>query len=391
MINLDLHRTAHPQQKIYIDEMEFIPVNSPDLSGNERKYLIECIESGWISSEGPFVKKFEDAYAKFVGRTYAIAVSNGTAAIDIAISSLGIQEGDEVIVPAFTIISCINQILRVGATPIFVDADQNTWNMNVDLVESLITTKTKAIMVVHTYGLPVDMDPISSLARKYGLHIIEDAAEAHGLTYRHKLCGSFGTISTMSFYANKHLTTGEGGMITTDSMELAQRCRSLRNLCFQPEARFIHEEIGWNYRMTSMQAALGLAQLERTSEILATKKKMGHSYNLAFRNSELFQLPIESTDYAENNYWVYGLVSKCPSRLSGLQARKLLEVNGVGTRPFFYPLCDQPVLKRYGIDSEGLCPVARNLYENGFYLPSGTALTEAQIQQIIGKVLNVFH
>ena len=309
-IKLDLHQTPLSWPTLRFNKMEFIPVNSPDLSGSERKYLLECIDSGWISSEGPFVKKFEDAYARYVGRTYAVAVSNGTAAIDIAISSLNIKEGDEVIVPAFTIISCINQILRVGAIPIFVDADQKTWTMNVDQIEKLITAKTKAIMVVHTYGLPVDMNPIFGLAERYGLFIVEDAAEAHGLKYRNKLCGSFGTISTMSFYANKHLTTGEGGMITTDSEQIAERCRSLRNLCFQSEARFIHEEIGWNYRMTSMQAALGLAQLERTSEILEIKKLMGHSYNKAFQNLETFQLPAQITDYAENHYWVYGLVSK---------------------------------------------------------------------------------
>lgn len=370
--------------------MEYIPLNSPNLSGNERKYLLECIETGWVSSEGPFIEKFEHSYAKYVGRTHAIAVSSGTAAIDIAVSSLKIGEGDEVIVPSFSIISCINQILRVGAIPIFVDADQKTWNMNVDQVGELITAKTRAIMVVHTYGLPTDMDPIISLAEKYELQIIEDAAEAHGLVYRNKLCGSFGTISTMSFYANKHLTTGEGGMITTDDKGLAERCRSLRNLCFQPDARFIHEELGWNYRMTSMQAALGLAQLERTSEILQIKKLMGNSYNMAFQNLNSFQLPIKTTDYAENQYWVYGLVSKLPSQLSGSQARKLLESNGVGTRPFFYPLCDQPVLSRYGIKSEGSCPVARYLYENGFYLPSGTAITTSQIQQVIERVNNVF-
>lgn len=210
----------------------FIPVNDPLLNGNEKKYLIECIETGWISSEGPFISRFEEEYAARVGRKHGIAVTNGTAALDAAVDALGVGPGDEVIVPAFTIISCITQIVRCGAIPVLVDSDPLSWNMDVNQIEAKITNKTKAIMVVHIYGLPVDLNPILEIAERYGLKIIEDAAEMHGQTYRDKACGSFGDISTFSFYPNKHLTTGEGGMIVTDDDDLAATCRSLRNLCF---------------------------------------------------------------------------------------------------------------------------------------------------------------
>jgi perosamine synthetase len=238
-----------------------IPVNEPLLDGNEEKYLIECIRSGWISSEGPFVQEFENRFAATVGRKHGIAVCNGSAALDASVAALGIGPGDEVIMPAFTIISCAAAIIRQGATPVLVDADPITWNMDVNQIETRITSKTRAIMVVHIYGLPTDMAPILLLADKHGLKIIEDAAEAHGQNYQNRPCGSFGDVSTFSFYPNKHVTTGEGGMILTDSEQLAERCRSLRNLCFQPGKRFVHEELGWNFRMSNLQAALGVAQL----------------------------------------------------------------------------------------------------------------------------------
>jgi perosamine synthetase len=209
---------------------EFIPVNEPLIDGKEKQYLIECIESGWISSEGPFITEFEKKFASRMNRKHGIAVTNGTAAIDASVEALGIGPGDEVILPAFTIISCILQIIRSGAKPVLVDSDPTTWNMDINQIESKITARTKAIMVVHIYGLPVDLDQILQLAKKYRLKVIEDAAEMHGQTYKGNPCGSFGDISTFSFYPNKHLTTGEGGMILTDSDELAESCRSLRYL-----------------------------------------------------------------------------------------------------------------------------------------------------------------
>jgi perosamine synthetase len=245
---------------------DFIPVNVPLLNGNERKYLNECIDSGWISSEGPFVKKFEDEFAKLVNKKYAISVTSGSSALEAAISALDLNEGDEVILPTFTIISCVTPLIRLGVVPVFIDSNVDTWNMDVSQIEDKITSKTKAIMAVHIFGLPVDMDPLIKLSKEYGLLIIEDAAQAIGLEYKGRPCGSFGDISTFSFYSNKLITSGEGGMIVTDNEELAERCRSLRNLCFQPAKRFVHDEMGWNFRMTNLQAAVGLAQLERLSE-----------------------------------------------------------------------------------------------------------------------------
>ena len=359
---------------------DFISVNEPLLNGNEKKYLLECIETGWISSEGLFIKEFEQKFAAIVGRKHGIAVTNGTAAIDAAVDALGIGKGDEVIMPTFTIISCITQIVRCGAIPVLVDSDPLTWNMDVTQIEAKITSRTKAIMVVHIYGLPVDMDPVLDIAKRHGLKIIEDAAEMHGQTYRGKPCGSFGDISTFSFYPNKHITTGEGGMIVTDDDELAETCRSLRNLCFQPHKRFVHERLGWNLRMTNMQAALGLAQLERLDEFIVRKRMMGKQYTELLQDLPGVQLPLAHTDYADNIYWVYGLILDDAFSFDAEEAMKRLAVKGIGSRPFFYPLHQQPVLQRMGLFDGEDYPVAKRLYRNGFYIPSGMALNKVQIE-----------
>jgi perosamine synthetase len=280
--------------------MKSIPVNEPLLDGNEKKYLLECIETGWISSEGAFVNQFEEQFAAKVGRKYGVAVSNGTAALDLAVVALKIGKGDEVILPTFTIISCAAAIVRSGAVPVVVDCDPITWNMDVSQIETKITSKTKAIMIVHIYGLPVDLDPLLAIAHKYGLKIIEDAAEMHGQTYKDLPCGSFGDISTFSFYPNKHITTGEGGMLVTDNAQIAEHCRSLRNLCFQPQKRFVHEELGWNFRMTNLQAAIGVAQLERIDEFVVRKRAMGGKYTELLANIPGLQLPLAKTEYANN-------------------------------------------------------------------------------------------
>lgn len=360
-----------------------IPVNTPLLDGNERRYLLECIDTGWISSEGPFITRFEEEFSAKVQRQYGIAVCNGTAAIDAAIEALGIGAGDEVILPAFTIISCITQIVRAGATPILVDSDPLTWNMKVQDIADRITSRTRAIMVVHIYGLPVDMDPLLALASEHGIAVIEDAAEMHGQTYRNKPCGSFGDISTFSFYPNKHVTTGEGGMIVTNSERLASECRSLRNLCFQPERRFVHERLGWNLRMTNMQAAIGLAQLERLDEFVSRKRRMGARYQEGLRSLASVQLPMERTDYADNCYWVFGIVLDDASGMDARTAMRRLAEKGIGTRPFFCPMHEQPVLLRNGFFEHDRHPVASRLYRQGFYIPSGMALTDSDIDQVI--------
>ncbi|MBF0204873.1 MAG: DegT/DnrJ/EryC1/StrS family aminotransferase [Desulfamplus sp.] len=366
-----------------------IPVNEPLLNGNEKKYLAECIDSGWISSEGPFVKKFESSFAQRVGRRHGIAVSNGTAALDIAVESLGIGAGDEVIMPAFTIISCIGQIIRSGAKPVLVDSDAGTWNMDINQIEAAITSKTKAIMVVHIFGLPVDIDPVLQLAEKYNLKIIEDASQMHGQLYKGKPCGSFGDISTFSFYPNKHITTGEGGMVLTDDDLLAETCQSLRNLCFQPDKRFVHERLGWNYRMTNLQAALGSAQLERLDEFVRIKRNMGKRYSELLNHIDGLQLPLAKTDYADNIYWVYGLVLGKNSGLDALQAMKRLGEKGIGCRPFFCPMHQQPILKKMGLFKGESYPEAERLYKQGFYIPSGMALTEEQMIQVSNAVKDI--
>ena len=305
--------------------MEPIPVNEPCLDGTERQYLIECIETGWISSEGPFVKRFEEEFAMKVGRQYGIAVSSGSAALDVAVAALQIGVGDEVILPSFTIISCASAIVRGGAVPVVVDCCPHTWNMDVSQIESKITSNTKAILVVHIYGLPVDMDPVIALAKKHSLHIIEDAAEAHGQTYKGLPCGSFGTLSIFSFYSNKHITTGEGGMIVTNDESLAEHSRSLRNLCFQPHQRFVHEEWGWNYRMSNLQAALGVAQMERLEEFVQRKRHIGERYSKLLSEVGSLELPVKKTDYAENIYWVFGVVLKDDVPFEAKEAMRVKE------------------------------------------------------------------
>lgn len=367
-----------------------IPVNEPLLDGNEKKYLMECIDTGWISSEGPFIKRFEDVFAQRLGRRHAVAVANGTAALDIAVEALNIGPGDEVILPAFTIISCIGQIIRSGATPVLVDSDPLTLNLDVEQVEAKITSRTKAIMVVHIYGLPVDMDPLFDLASRHGLKIIEDAAQMHGQTYKSRPCGSLGDISTFSFYPNKHITTGEGGMVVTDDDDIAEQARSLRNLCFQPAKRFVHERLGWNYRMTNMQAALGLAQLERLDEFVVRKREMGRCYNELLEGLPGVQLPLVRTAYADNIYWVFGLVLDDSRGFDAAEAIKRLSAKGIGTRPFFYPLHMQPVFRNQGLFAEEYYPVAEMLGQYGFYIPSGLALNSVQIQKVARAVQEVF-
>lgn len=367
-----------------------IPVNTPLVDGNERRYLIDCIESGWISSEGPYVARFEDAMAAQAGRREGIAVCNGTAALDVAVEALGIGPGDEVILPAFTIISCVHQVIRAGAIPVLVDSDPVTWTMDVSQVEARITERTKAIMAVHIYGLPVDMDPLLAIAERHGLEIIEDAAEAHGLRYKDRLCGSFGALGTFSFYPNKHVTTGEGGMVVTDDPELAATCRSLRNLCFQSDARFVHERLGWNYRMTNMQAALGLAQIERLGATLARKRRMGALYDELLDGLDGVQRPAPATTYAENGYWVYGLVLDDDAGFDAAEAMRQLGARGIGTRPFFHPLHLQPVLRRRGLFADEHYPVAVGLRERGFYIPSGVGLTDSETEEVAEAVRGLF-
>lgn len=369
--------------------MSYIPVNEPLLNGNEKKYLCECIDTGWISSEGPFVKEFEQKMSATVGRKYGVAVSNGTAALEVAVQALGIGSGDEVIMPAFTIISCAMAVTKVGAIPVLVDSDIYTWNMNVDEVESKITSRTKAIMMVHLYGLPVEVDAVLALAKKYHLKVIEDAAEMHGQTYRGRPCGSFGNISTFSFYPNKHITTGEGGMVVTDDEQLAERCKMLRNLCFRKDVRYVHDEISDNYRFTNLQAAVGLAQLERLGEFIEKKRKIGKYYTEELRDIKGLTLPVEKAEYADNIYWVYGIVLNKDMKVNNRDVQKLLEEEGIGSRAFFWCIHEQPVYQKQGMFKGEIYPKAEYLARKGFYIPSGLALTEEKMERVVMGVKNV--
>lgn len=367
--------------------MSFIPVNEPLLNGNEKKYLCECIDTGWISSEGPFVTRLEEGVAEYAGRKYGIAVCNGSVALDLCVEALRVEAGDEVIMPAFTIISCAAALVRKGVKPVLVDALPDTWNMDVSQIEAKITKKTKAIMVVHIYGLPVDMDPVLELADKYGLYVIEDGAEAHGLLYKGRKCGSFGTISAMSFYPNKHITTGEGGMVLTDDEEIADRCRLFRNLCHKPGHRFVHEELGYNFRMSNIQAAVGVAQLEKIDEHLQMKRALGEHYTSLCSDLKHMQTPVMDTEYAHNTYWVFGLLMNKEAKMSAEEAMKFLASKEIGCRPFFYPMHLQPVFRKMGLFEGESYPVSEHLYDKGFYVPSGIGVTAEQ-REYISSVLH---
>lgn len=369
--------------------MRKVFVNEPVLNGNEKKYIDECIDTNWISFEGPFVKRFEEGMAKLTNRSYGIAVSNGSVALDTAVIALKLGAGDEVIMPDFTIISCAAPLVRAGAKPVLIDADPLTWNMKVEDIEAKITKRTKAIVVVHIYGLPVDMDPVLALAEKYHLAVIEDAAEMHGQTYRGKPCGSFGTISTFSFYPNKHITCGEGGMVLTNDEELAERCRLARNLFFSPKKRYVHEELGYNFRMTNLQAAIGCAQLERIDETVEKKRHIGHLYNELLKDVDGVQKPVEKTEYADNIYWVYGLVLEDQIKADADEVMKRLGDEGIGCRGFFWGMHEQPVFQKMHLFDGERYPVSERLARRGFYIPSGLNLTDDDQQYVVEKLKKV--
>ncbi len=362
-----------------------VPVNTPLLGGREKEYLMNCIETGWISSEGPFVEEFEDKFSQYIGREYGISCSNGSAALDIAVAALELTKGDEVILPTFTIISPALSIVRAGATPILVDIDPKSWNMDVSKIEEKITSKTKAIIIVHIYGLPIDIDPVLQICKKYNLKLIEDAAEMHGQTYNGVKCGNFGDISIFSFYPNKHITTGEGGMLLTNDVQLAERCKKLRNLAFEPGGRrFVHNELGWNYRMTNLQAALGLAQLEKIEFHIEKKRHIGRLYDAELRGINGFQLPLKQTEYAENIYWVYGMVAESEIILANLLEH--LSSKQIGTRPFFWCMHEQPVFQNMGLFTDQSFPFSENIARRGFYVPSGLGLEDEEVRYVCSTI-----
>lgn len=366
--------------------MDFIPVSTPSLSQSDEEAVARAIRDGWISSEGPQVREFESRFAELVKRKHGVGVSNGSAALDLALETLGIGVGDEVILPSFTIVSCLNHILRSGATPVFVDSMPNTWNVNVASVRESITSRTKAIIVVHIYGLPADVDEICQIASQHGIAVIEDSAEAHGQQLEGQPLGSWGDLSTFSFYSNKLITTGEGGMVLTDDDVYAERLRGLRNLSFSPDQRFVHHTIGWNYRLTAMQAALGLSQLDRFQALLHHKKEIGQHYQELLKDVEEISLPLAEYRGSDNVYWVFGVVLREGVTLSARDVMRRLHEDGIGTRPFFFPLHRQPVLETFGHKAQPFLPVAENLGERGFYIPNGADSTPEIRERVVAKL-----
>ena len=370
---------------------KFIPVNIPKIFKNEKRFVNQALRTNWISSEGPFVKKFEKNFSIYNKKKFGVAVSNGTAALEIAIKSLNLKKGSEVIIPAFSIISTANAVIKNKLKPILVDCDLETWNMRSDETLKKITKKTKAIIITHIYGLPVDLKKILQIAKKKNIIIIEDTAEVIGLKYKNKICGSFGDLSTFSFYANKHITTGEGGMICTNSKKYYEKCKSLRNLSFSKSFydRFNHDDIGWNYRMSNLQAALGCGQLKNINWIIKRKREIGNKYYSKLKNKDNIILQKNMISYAKNIYWVFGILIKKNSKISRNKIMKMLLKKNIETRPFFLPMNKQKIFKKMKLFNKIKAPNSEYLSKNGFYLPSGLGITNKQIDFVIKNLLKI--
>jgi len=366
-----------------------VPVSKPLFSELEKKYVLDALEKGDISGfKGQYIKKFEDQFATFCGVKHAVTVSSGTTALHLALAVLGIKSDDEVLVSSLTNMATFFAVLYQNAKPIPVDCELETLNIDPLLVEEKITDKTKAIIVVHLYGHPVDMDPILALAKKYNLYVIEDAAEAHGAEYKGRKVGSLGDIGCFSFYANKIVTTGEGGMITTNNPELADKARSLKALAFGKENKFMHQDVGYNYRLTNLQSALGCAQMDKIDLIIKKKRQMAEYYLKNLAGIEGLQLPVEK-DYAFNVYWMFNLV--LTGKLMGKRKEIMsqLEEKGVEVRDDFVPFNDQEIFIKSDLTQHEDCPLATQIGKNGFYIPSGTDISEEEQNYVIEQIKEV--
>ena len=362
------------------------PVAETRLIGNERQYLNECIDTNWISSRGPFVERFEAAFAAECGVGHAVACANGTVALHLAIAALGIGPGDEVIVPTFTMIATANAVRYTGATVRLVDAEPEYFNIDADRIVAAITPSTKAIVVVHVYGHPARMEAILEIARRYDLIVIEDAAEAHGAELNGRRAGGFGRVSAFSFYANKIITTGEGGMVCTDDPDLAALARKLRDHAFSSERHFWHEYLGFNYRMTNLQAAVGLAQVERLDQIVDARRKLAGWYAARLGRLPGVRTPKEAP-HARNVFWMYGVRLEPEFGLTRDQLREALGRRGIETRTFFIPIHLQPIYCE-AFRGEAF-PVADQLCGDGLYLPTSEALDEADVDWICAQIAEI--
>lgn len=363
---------------------KFIPVAEPSITQKEIDYVMDAVKSGWVSSIGEYISRFEQSFAEYIGVKYALTTSNGTTALHLALVSLGIKEGDEVIIPDLTFVATANAVAYTGAKPVMADVDPETWCIDPEDVKKKITPKTKAIIPVHLYGHPANMDPIMEIAEEYNLFVIEDCAEAHGAEYKGRKVGSIGNCGVFSFYGNKIITTGEGGMITTNDENLYQKAKHLRDHAMSKEKRYWHTEIGFNYRMTNIQAALGLAQLERIEEIIQKKRQIFTWYKEGLKNLEGIRLNPEK-EWARNVFWMVCFVSEVFDEIKRDEFMKKLRGQGIDTRPFFYPCSLMPMYKKDGL----INPVSYEIYKKGLNLPSGYNLKEEEVEFICRNIQNI--
>jgi len=365
-----------------------IRVCEPLLDGKEEQYVVDCLKTNWISSQGKYIGQFEQEFARYCGMRYGVSTTSGTTALHLALVSLGIGRGDEVIVPAFTMVASVFAILYTGAKPVLVDCEPETWNMDVTQIEEKVTANTRAIMPVHIYGHPCDMDPILEIARKHRLYVIEDAAEAHGAEYKGKKVGGIGDIGCFSFYANKIITTGEGGMLITNKEEIAERARRLKDQAYFPGRRFLHSELGFNYRMTNIQAAIGLAQLERIEELVERRRRNARLYNELLKEVNGIRLPSQKS-WAKNVYWMYCILVEDEFGTSRDELQMKLNQQGIETRPFFVPMHQQPCFRNLGLFEGESYPVSEEISAKGMYLPSGPGLEREDIEQVCAALKNI--
>ncbi len=364
-----------------------IPVCRPVLDGREREYVADCLESNWISSLGEYIPRFEQSFSRLCGAAYGVSCSSGTAALHLALEALGVGPGDEVIIPAFTLIVSANTVCLTGATPVLVDVRRDTWCLEPDLIEARVTPWTKAIMTVHMYGHPCDMDAVCGLARRHGLSVIEDAAQAHGARYRGRPVGGIGDVGAFSFYGNKIITTGEGGMVVTSDRALADRAALLRNQAFEEE-RFLHNHVGFNYRMTNIQAAIGLAQCERLHEKVRRKMEIARVYDELLADEPTVRRQARAVG-CEPVCWMYGLLLEDSFGRGSREVRQRLAAEGVETRSFFVPMHRQPVFQgghRRWPDLRGDYPTSDDLGRRGLYLPTGLDLTPEDQRWIVDRL-----
>ena len=367
--------------------MKKIPVARPFFGGDELPFVTDAVSSGEISGNyGKYISLFENSFAKYCGVSHGISTNNGTTALHVAIAALGVGPGDEVLVQTLTNMATAFSVSYTGAKPIAIDIERDTWNINPRLLEEKITSKTKAIVVVHLFGHPVDMDPVMEIARKHKLFVVEDCAQAHGAEYKGRRVGSFGDLACFSFYANKIITTGEGGMVVTNSDELADKVRALHSLSYgRGSNKFMHEAVGFNYRMSNVIAALGCAQLVNIDKVIQMKREMASFYTCFLAGIPTLQLPIEK-DYAKNVYWMYQVVLIGDARGRREEIMSSLKEKGIETRESFVPFNKQQIFLRDGSVRQDDCPVANDIGENGFYLPSGPVFYTDELDYVVKEV-----